>query len=234
MSSETLTATDYDTDPERFRTGRRVVQSYGLAGDVHGSVAARLRAEGLAPVLDLGCGDGALAEHLPSPPWLGLDASLTMLGGAARHGPVVRGDADRLPAADRSVGAVAALWVLYHLDQPTAAIAEARRVLRPGGLFTACTTARDDSPELVAHLGPPSVTSFDAEEAAYLVASVFGAGAVEVERWDAPLVRLPDRGAVTDYLRGRGIGAEIADDVAGAVAVPLTVTKRGCLVWARR
>jgi hypothetical protein len=35
-------------------------------------------------------------------------------------------------------------------------------------------------------------------DAPRLVASVFGQ--VQVERWDAPLVRLPDRDAVRDYL----------------------------------
>jgi hypothetical protein len=49
--------------------------------------------------------------------------------------------------------------------------------------------------------GPPlaaPASSFDADDAPRLVASVFGQ--VQVERWDAPLVRLPDRDAVRDYL----------------------------------
>jgi hypothetical protein len=39
---------------------------------------------------------------------------------------------------------------------------------------------------------------------------------------------------VAEYLRGRGIDAEIAAEIAQAVVVPLDVTKRGVLVWARR
>ena len=65
-----------------------------------------------------------------------------------------------------------------------------------------------------------------------MVASVFGD--VEVDAWDGPFVHLPDRDAVVDYLRGRGLGADVAASVAAAVDVPLDVTKRGVLVWARR
>jgi SAM-dependent methyltransferase len=226
-------ATDYDTDPERFREGRRLVQSFGLDGDVHEPVAARLTAEALAPVLDLGSGDGALAAHLtPASRWTGLDASPVMAAAGPR--PVILADGSELPVASGSVGAVAALWMLYHLDDPVAAIAEGHRVLRPGGLFVACTTRRDDSPELLEHLGPQPASPFDGEEAAELIAGVFDPAAVEVDAWDAPLVELPTRESVASYLRARQIDEHLAADIAGRVAVPLLVTKRGVLVWARK
>lgn len=59
------------------------------------------------------------------------------------------------------------------------------------------TTSRHDSTELthVWQPRPPASTPMDAPG---LVASV--SGQVQVERWDAPLVRLPDRNAVRDYL----------------------------------
>ena len=41
-------------------------------------------------------------------------------------------------------------------------VSEVHRVLRPGGVFVACTSARDDAPEI---LPPANATSFDAEEA---------------------------------------------------------------------
>jgi hypothetical protein len=107
-------------------------------------------------------------------------------------------------------------------------------VLRPGGLFVATTTARDDSPELHAFFGPPEPTPFDAEEAAHIVGDVFGGDAVEVDRWDGPFVVLPDREAVDTYLRGRGISTEAAAEVAASVDTPFTVTKRGVAVWARK
>jgi hypothetical protein len=36
------------------------------------------------------------------------------------------------------------------------------------------------------------------------------------------------------HLRGRGLSAEGASLQAGRWKTPLTVTKRGCLIWARR
>ncbi|APX33382.1 ubiquinone biosynthesis methyltransferase UbiE [Brachybacterium sp. P6-10-X1] len=48
---------------------------------------------------------------------------------------VLVGDAQALPLADDSVDVVHAHQVLQHLPQPVAAIAEARRVTRPGGVI---------------------------------------------------------------------------------------------------
>jgi SAM-dependent methyltransferase len=54
-----------------------------------------------------------------------------------------------LPAvAAASVDSVAALYTLYHYADPRRPVAEARRVLRPGGLFVACAPNRDSDPEL--------------------------------------------------------------------------------------
>jgi hypothetical protein len=57
---------------------------------------------------------------------------------------------------------------------------------------------------------------------------------VEVERWDAPLVELPTRSSVRDYLIGKGSDPDAARAAAEATDVPLTVTKRGALAFARK
>jgi SAM-dependent methyltransferase len=215
---------DYDRDPERFRTGQRVTARYARA-DLYAEVAGRL--QGHDPILDLGCGEGALAAAIPGV--IGLDRSPTML--AAAPPPVVRGDAIALPIRDASIGAVACVNVLYHLREPARAIEEAHRVLRTGGLFAAATVARNDSPEL-APVWRAERSSFDAEEAPEIVASVFGR--VDVDAWDAPLVRLPDRDAVRDYLIARFVPRDDAARRAATVPVPVDVTKRGCVVYARR
>ena len=44
---------------------------------------------------------------------------------------------------------------------------------------------------------------------------------------------LPDQAAVRDYLIGKGTDAAIAADAASEVELPLTVTKRGAVVWGR-
>jgi hypothetical protein len=62
------------------------------------------------------------------------------------------------------------------------------------------------------------------------VAEVFGASHTEVERWDAPMVRLGDRDEIAAYARSHLISPHVID----RVEPPVTLTKRGCLVWARR
>jgi hypothetical protein len=59
-------------------------------------------------------------------------------------------------------------------------------------------------------------------------------GEIQVERWDAPLVRLPDRDAVRDYLIARFVPPEVATDAAGRITTPATITKRGALIQARK
>jgi SAM-dependent methyltransferase len=141
------------------------------------------------------------------------------------------GDATDLPFSDRSAGAVALLYVLYHLADPRQALAEARRVLRPGGLLAASAPSRHDSPELAHVLAPPPLT-FDAELAPGLIEDVFGDA--EVHAWDAPLLELPDRDAVRDYLLGKGVSAAAAETAAAGIETPLEITKRGALVFARK
>lgn len=51
--------------------------------------------------------------------------------------PAVRADASRLPFPDGRLDAVVAVNMLYHLDDPLTAIAEAHRVLAPGRMFAA-------------------------------------------------------------------------------------------------
>jgi SAM-dependent methyltransferase len=160
---------------------------------------------------------------------VGLDAAATML--AAHPPPVVQADATALPFADGVFDVAVAVNVLDHLPEATLAVAEAHRVLAAGGTLVAATASRHDSPELAAVWRPPPA-SFDAEDGPGLVASVFGY--VEVERWDAPLVRLPDRDAVRDYLIARFVAPEDAAAAAGRVATPVAITKRGALLYARR
>jgi SAM-dependent methyltransferase len=224
-------SSDYDSDPGRFLTASDLPQD-----DVHPYVAARLAELGARTVLDVGGGNGRLARLLPG---LGvrcvlIDISPTMLALAPR--PAVRADGARLPVAAESADAVAALYTLYHYADPRLPIAEARRVLRPGGTFVACAPNRDSAPE-IAHLVPDwgSASPFDGEAAAGVVASVFTAAAgdtVTVERWDGPLVTLADAGHAAGFLRVHGLTAEAASAAAATLDLPLPLTIRGCFVYA--
>jgi len=221
---------DYDDNQGRWLLNVSVRQRFSGTADVHEPAAERIVGEGLRPVLDVGCGDGRLRRHLPDDwPWIGVDRSPTMLGRAPR--PTALADARRLPFPDETFGAVAMLWMLYHLPDPETAIAEAKRVLRPGGLVMACTNSRFDSPEL-AHVHQIGPISFDAEIAPGMVGRHFGD--VEVVGWDAPYYHLPDEAAVRDYLVGRLMPPDEAERAAQQVDTPVDVTKRGVLVFARR
>jgi len=158
---------------------------------------------------------------------VGLDLSATML--SAVPGPCVRGDAIHLPFRSGSLGSVAALYVLYHLADPREAIAESYRVLRPGGLFVAATPSRYNDPELADVLPTSPPSTFDAEIAPSLVREFFQN--IEVESWDAPLIHLPHVTAVVTYLIGRGLKATEAEAAARRVGAPLTLTKRGSLIY---
>jgi ubiquinone/menaquinone biosynthesis C-methylase UbiE len=99
-------------------------------------------------VLDVGCGEGTLARALAAPgrQVLGIDTDAAALPATAPDG--VRfavGDALALPCADASVDAVTMAMVLHHLDA-TAALAEVRRVLRPGGTFVLLGYGRSAGP----------------------------------------------------------------------------------------
>jgi SAM-dependent methyltransferase len=152
-----------------------------------------------------------------------------MLAGAPE--PHHRADATALPFPDESFGSVALLYVLYHLPDPGMALIETRRVLQAGGLVAVAAPSRRDSPEL-AHALPQGELTFDAELAPELLGRF--SYEVEVEAWDAPLLRLPTEAAVRDYLIGKGVEQRVAGSAAEAVAVPFSITKRGALAFARK
>jgi len=223
---------DYDRDPGRFLSTDGYPHD-----DVHSYVAARFAAAGARRVLDVGGGHGRLARLLPglSMNCLLIDLSPAMLLLAPR--PAVRADGARLPVADASVDAVAALYTLYHYADPRGPIGEARRVLRPGGLFAACAPNRDSNPELAPLLPEWGTRStFDGEDAGAVVASVFGApgDAVEVERWDGHQNLLSSLPGATAFLRVHGLGNAEAATAASSLSLPLTLTMRGCFVYATK
>ena len=87
-------------------------------------------------LVDVACGGGLLAPHVAGLGYrhLGVDLSPTAVEVARAHGvTAVRGDACRLPLADAVADVVVAGEILEHVTDPDTVVAEACRVLRPGG-----------------------------------------------------------------------------------------------------
>lgn len=90
-----------------------------------------------ARVLDLACGSAPTGDLLDAATYVGLDLSPEELALAAARGlPVAQADAARLPIADGGVDVVVCSMSLQLLPLEPA-LAEVRRVLRPGGTFAA-------------------------------------------------------------------------------------------------
>ena len=92
--------------------------------------------------LDLGCGEGRLSRYLRSLGHrvAGADASPTMVrlaAGHPDHEPAVVADAAALPFGDAAFDLVVAYMCLHDMDQMPQAVAEAARVLEPGGRLCA-------------------------------------------------------------------------------------------------
>lgn len=85
-------------------------------------------------VLDVGCGDGTFARFVAEPdrPVIGVDPDASVLPTDGEHTTYVAGSAEDLPFPDATFAAVTMTMALHHTD-PVRALAEAARVLTPGG-----------------------------------------------------------------------------------------------------
>jgi len=87
-------------------------------------------------VLDVGGGTGRGARALDARERLVVDPAEAMGRRAREHGlAVLRGDGAHLPLTDRCVDAVLVVDALHHVRDQRGLLAEARRVLRPGGVL---------------------------------------------------------------------------------------------------
>jgi SAM-dependent methyltransferase len=132
----------FETFEQAGWTTKEAAAYDALAGRVTARVADPLLdavgAEEGMRLLDVATGPGYVAARAAElrADAVGLDFSETMLAHARSKAPGVeflRGDATALPFADESFDAVVAAFLLLHLGTPERAVAEAARVLRPGG-----------------------------------------------------------------------------------------------------
>jgi len=91
-------------------------------------------------ILDVACGPGFIAAAAAERGAVvtGLDFASAMVDEATRRHPGIafrQGDAEALPFEDESFDALTMNFGMLHLARPDTAIAEALRVLRPGGRY---------------------------------------------------------------------------------------------------
>ncbi|WP_370247765.1 class I SAM-dependent methyltransferase [Nocardioides sp.] len=193
---------------EQHLLRRRAVWRPGPDGRDPQQVALKaLLADAPDTVVEIGCGTGAFAARVrdaaPGLDYLATDASARMVELAAATG--VRAEvaqAGALPLPDDAVDAAAALWMLYHVPDLDAALADLRRVIRPGGRLVAVTNGDGHTATLrTAAGGTPLVTGFSSENGEAALRRHFA----EVVRVDlATRAVFPDRAAALAYLRSTG------------------------------
>ena len=141
----------------RFTAG--IYDAFLAFGEHRGMRATRrgLLSGARGRVLEIGAGTGLNLDHYPdaidelvlvepsAPMADRLEARRAKL---ARRADIVAAPAEALPFAEDSFDTVVSTLVLCTVHDPDAALAEVRRVLRPGGRLLFCEHIRSDSPRL--------------------------------------------------------------------------------------
>lgn len=126
--------------------------------------------------LDIGCGPGSITASLAEAVGLdglalGVDISEPMLARAVR-GPAglqtmfLRADAQRLPLRNNTVDAITSIAVLQLIPDPTAALAEMARVLKPGGRLAVMVPTAGSAARFARLLPAAGARIFDDDEIA--------------------------------------------------------------------
>ncbi len=132
---------------------------------------------------DLGCGGGQVAETLAPcvRRVIAVDDSAAMLQAARRRlrerddVELRRGRLEALPIDDGELDAAACVLVLHHVPDPGRALAEAARVLRPGGRLLVVDMLPHDREHYRQQMGHVWLGFAEAQISAYLAAAGFEA-----------------------------------------------------------
>jgi ArsR family transcriptional regulator len=208
-ASETFRRTGADWDEMR---------ALGLPAEAVETALLRLLPEaGLGRLLDIGTGTGRLPELLAPrvSQAVGVDASRAMLALArARlakpgltHCAVRLADMYRLPFSDAAFDLVVLQMVLHYAEDPAGALAEAARVLPPGGRIVVVDLAAHDSADCMQRLAhrwagfsDPRIHQLFAISGITMDRTVSVAGGMEVRIWTATKAAAPTAPIDTDLV----------------------------------
>ncbi len=148
--------------PQWDRLKREVLGDF----DLNARIREKISFQG--NVADLGCGTGELIRQLALEgpetlmgidKFIGIDSSPEMLDQARlrlsdTHNAELRlGELEHLPMKNREIDTAVMNMVLYHISQPELSIAEAYRVLKPGGIFVLSDFEKHDQEKIKKILG---------------------------------------------------------------------------------
>lgn len=218
MKEATRALREQYKDSSNFRKRAALVGRFG--SNTYGWyrwVLDQIQLFGDCTVLELGCGPGTLwkqnLDRIPSGNIVLSDFSAGMLRDCARnlgvhasHFRFCQLDGAALPFRDRSVDAVVANMMFYHVENRASALRDIRRVLSQRGAFYATTTGREYMRELQETtnrvLGvPPRVVSaerFGLETGHEQLSAIFPN--VEITRYQNSL-RVTEVEPLLDYFR---------------------------------
>jgi ubiquinone/menaquinone biosynthesis C-methylase UbiE len=163
-----------------------------------------------------------------------IDLSSRMVELARERGVDAReGDVQALPFEDESFDCAVANWMLYHAPDIDRALAELRRVLRPGGRLVATTNGKRHLEELWLLVGrdkSKETRHFFSDDGEELLLRYFGS----VDRVDVEsAMTFPDAATVRGYFASSIAHKHLAERVP-ELERPLVATRRGTVFVAMR
>jgi len=205
----------------------RYAQQAKWTRDLRAYVFDRIKPGDTHPVLEVGCGTGAILSELPSHiPLHGLDIDPAGLEQCRVHIPIAsltQGNALQLPYSENSFDIVYCHFLLLWVHDPIQSLLEMKRVTKAGGNIIAFAepdyTSRIDQPEELVQLGQWQTESLKKQGAdpgfgARLAESFFQAGIHIIET--GTIQSVGNEASIEDWeMEWAVIESDLADSVPG-------------------